>query len=268
MPDSRRDTWADGRPYEAYVGRWSRLVARQFVGWLDVAPGSRWLDVGCGTGALTGVILDLADPASVKGIDPSDGFTAFAREHARDPRATFARGSAEALPVDSAEYDAVAAGLALNFVSDPAAALSEFFRATRPGGVAGVYVWDYAGEMQMLRFFWDAAASLDEAAAELDEGARFAICQPDALTELFRGAGLAGVEVRAIDVPTVFASFDDYWTPFLGGQGSAPTYAASLTEEQLSTLRERLRRTLPITSDGSIHLVARAWAAKGWKSEG
>jgi hypothetical protein len=136
-------------------------------------------------------------------------------------------------------------------------------RVTRPGGKVGIYVWDYAGEMQLMRHFWDAAAALDPPAMELDEGRRFPICRPEPLAEIFTNTGLTEVAVRAIDIPTVFRDFDDYWSPFLGGQGPAPGYTMSLTEDRRTALRERLRAVLPVAPDGSISLSARAWAATG-----
>jgi SAM-dependent methyltransferase len=258
------DVWASGDAYEPYVGRWSRAVARGFLAWLDVPPGSRWLDVGCGTGALSGVILEVGAPREVVGIDASPRYIAYARDRVLDPRARFADGDARALPVASADFDAVVSGLVLNFVPDPAAAVAEMACAARPGGQVGAYVWDYAGQMELMRRFWDAAVALDPTAGELDEGRRFAaVCRPDALIDLFHGAGLRQVEVRAIDVPTVFRDFDDYWTPFLGGQGPAPSYAVALSEARRDALRERIRADLPVASDGSISLSARAWAVRG-----
>jgi SAM-dependent methyltransferase len=165
--------------------------------------------------------------------------------------------------LDDASRDVVVSGLALNFVPKPPVAVAEFARVLRPGGVAAAYVWDYAGEMQMLRYFWDAATALDPSAADLDEGRRFGACRPEALTEMWRSAGMVDVSTRAIDVPTVFASFDDYWTPFLGGQGSAPSYVATLNDDGKSELRERVRSGMPIAPDGAIRLIARAWAVKG-----
>jgi SAM-dependent methyltransferase len=258
------DSWASGEAYEPYVGRWSRAVARQFLAWLAVPQGSRWLDVGCGTGALSQAILDVTSPTEVVGIDPSPDYVAYAREHVRDPRMTFDVGDARALPVPATDFDAVAAGLVLNFVPDPAAGVAEMARVVRAGGTVGAYVWDYAGGMELMRRFWDAAVALDPRAAELDEGRRFAaVCRPDALADLFRGAGLRGVATRAVDVPTVFRDFDDYWRPFLGGQGPAPGYAVSLSEERRAALRDRIRAELPIATDGSIPLTARAWAVRG-----
>jgi SAM-dependent methyltransferase len=175
----------------------------------------------------------------------------------------FQVGRAEALPFADGGFDAVVSGLVLNFVADAAPAVAEMARVTRRGGRVGAYVWDYAGEMQLMRRFWDAAVALDPAALELDEGRRFPLCRPEALTELFTAGDLTDVNTRALDVPTDFPDFDDYWSPFLGGQAPAPSYAMSLNEERRAALRDRLRATLPVEPDNSIHLVARAWAVQG-----
>ena len=259
----QRDVWKIGAAYEPYVGRWSRLVAREFLRWLDVPAGRRWLDVGCGTGALSQTILEIAAPGAVTGVDRSDGFVAYAREHVRDARTQFEVGDAQALPVETGAYDAVVSGLMLNFVPRPELAVVEMTRAVRPGGMVAAYVWDYAGRMDLMRHFWDAATALDPAA--LDEGPRFPICHPDRLAEVFRAAALVDVEVRPLDIQMHFRDFDDYWSPFLGGQGPAPAYAMSLSEERRAALRERIRAGMPFAPDGSIPLVARAWAVRGKK---
>ncbi|WP_084965771.1 class I SAM-dependent methyltransferase [Thermoactinospora rubra] len=165
-----QELWSAGAAYEPYVGRWSRMVAAEFVRWLPVSPDRRWCDVGCGTGAITRTVLDLAAPRRVVGVDAAEGY---------------------------------------------------------------------------LRH------------------ARFPLCRPDPLRALFTGAGLSGVRLSPIDVPTRFAGFDDFWTPFLGGQGPAPGYVMSLEEDRRATLRERLRARLPYDADGSIPLTARAWAVSG-----
>jgi hypothetical protein len=136
-------------------------------------------------------------------------------------------------------------------------------RVTRKGGTVAVYVWDYAGEMQLMRYFWDAAIHADAAAASADEAARFDFCRPGPLRHLFVDAGLLAVEVAPIVVPTVFADFDDYWTPFLHASAPAPAYARSLDEDDRVALRESLRRRLPVRADGSIALHAGAWAVRG-----
>jgi SAM-dependent methyltransferase len=263
MLTERKDVWASGDAYEPYVGRWSRLVARDFVDWLDVPSGQRWLDIGCGTGALSKTIMERAAPQALMGIDPSEGFIAHARRAVSDPRAGFGVGDARSLPAADRAFDVAVAGLVINFVPYTAKAAAEMVRVTRPGGTAAAYVWDYAGEMQMMRRFWDAAVALDPSALDKDEGRRFPLCRPEPLAALFRDAGLADVEVRAIDAPTVFKDFDDYWTPFLGGQAPAPGYCMSLSEDRRAALRDRIRSTLPFEDDGSIRLIARAWAVRG-----
>lgn len=263
MSAERADVWSIGDAYEPYVGRWSRLVAREFLEWLAVPPGRRWLDAGCGTGALSATILALAAPATLTGIDSAEGFIAYARSRVVDSRARFEVADARAIPVETGSVDAAVSGLMLNFVPDPESVVAEMARVSVPGGVVAAYVWDYAGEMQLMRRFWDAAVALDSRSASLDEGVRFPLCRPDPLAALFRTAGLRAVEVRAIDVPTTFRDIDDYWAPFLGGQGPAPGYAMSLDEDRRAALRERLRSTLSVETDGSIRLIARAWAVRG-----
>jgi SAM-dependent methyltransferase len=258
----RMDRWAAGELYEPFVGRWSRVVAREFLAWLAVPAGKDWLDVGCGTGALTQTILDQASPKTVQGIEPSP-MLEHAKATTQDPRATFQQGDAQSLPLESATVDAAVAGLVLNFVPDNARAVAEMARVTRPGGTVAAYVWDYAGKMELLRYFWDAVITLDRDASVLDEGPRFPICRPEALAALFTNAGLHNVETRAVDVPTHFKDFDDYWTPFLSGQGPAPGYAVSLDYERQTILRDFIRGRLPKEKDGSIHLTARAWAVRG-----
>ncbi|MEQ1853046.1 MAG: methyltransferase domain-containing protein [Chthoniobacteraceae bacterium] len=255
------DTWERGSPYEQYVGRWSRRVAPLFLSWLNIPAGRKWLDVGCGTGALCAAIVDRCSPASVAGVEPSEGFLKTAQENLAG-RAELHQGNATAIPLGDASVDVVVAGLVLNFVPDQKAALAEMARVTGTGGTIGAYVWDYAGKMELMRYFWDAAVALDPGAAKIDEGIRFPLCRPEALGKLFSDAGLKGVEVKAIDIPTRFTNFDDYWQPFLGGQGPAPAYAMSLEETARARLRDRLRERLPAEADGSIPLVARAWAAR------
>jgi SAM-dependent methyltransferase len=262
----REDNWDSGDRYEPFMGRWSRPIARGFLSWLAAPEEVDWLDVGCGTGALTEAILEQANPRSVLAIDPSPGFIKFARARLPSPRLAFKIGDAISLEEADNSQDVAASGLALNFMPQPKRALQEMRRVVRPGGLAAAYVWDYAGKMELLRYFWDAAAALDPEAQELDEGRRFPLCQPKPLAALFRQAGLDEVEVSPIEAATTFGDFDDYWTPFLGGQGPAPSYTMSLSEADRAALRVRIRSELPVSEDGSIQLMARAWAARGRKA--
>jgi len=256
------DTWERGSPYERYVGRWSRLVAPPFLAWLGAPARKRWLDVGCGTGALCATILDQCAPAAVTGIEPSAGFLATARANLGE-RAALKEGSATAIPLKDATVDVVVSGLVLNFVAEPRAAMAEMIRVITPGGAIAAYVWDYAGKMELMRIFWDAAVALDPEAARQDEGVRFALCRPERLSALFAEAGLADVRTTTIDIDTPFANFDEYWQPFEGGQGPAPAYAMSLDETARLRLRERIRERIPASTDGTIALTARAWAVRG-----
>ena len=257
------DRWSSGSAYESYIGRWSRLVAPVFLDWLAIPPGRRWLDAGCGTGALTEAILARCEPSSVVGVDPSESFVAHVRTTVVDARVKFEVGTAAGTGLADDDVDVVVSALVLNFVPDLNAALAEARRVLSPGGVVAGYVWDYAEGMQLLRRFWDAAVAVDRAARAMDEGARFGHAAPEPLAAAFAAAGLSAVDVRSIDIPTVFADFGDLWTPFLGGTGVGPAFVASLGEAARDALRERLRASLHPEPDGSIRLMARAWAVRG-----
>ncbi len=257
------DVWAVGAGYESYVGRWSRLVAARFLAWLAVPAGRRWLDLGCGTGALTHTVLATVSPAQIAAVDPSVGFLTTARARAGDPRTGFLAADARALPLADGRFDAVVSGLALNFIPDPGRVLAECARVSVAGGTVAAYVWDYAGTMELMQHFWAAAAVLDPGVAGLDEGKRFPLCRPGPLRELWSNAGLADVVVEPIDFETGFADFADYWDPFLAGQGPAPGYVMSLPATHRDELRDLLRVRLPAGPDGSIRLTARAWAVRG-----
>ncbi len=154
-------------------------------------------------------------------------------------------------------------GLALNFLRDPQAMVDEMARVTRPGGIVAAYVWDYAGDMEVLRRFWDVVVEINPQDAAFDKGARFPMCQPEPLQELFEAAGLNAVSLRAIDVQAVFRDFDDYWSPFLGGIGPAPAYLASVDEAIRERIRQLLQARLASNSSGAIALRAKAWAVAG-----
>ncbi len=257
------DSWLSGIAYEKFMGRWSTLVAQKFLSWLAISPTRSWLDVGCGTGSLTALILEAYQPKEIISIDSSSDFISHAQRLITDPIVHFRVGLAQSLELDSNSMDAAVSGLVLNFVPQPKVAISEMLRVTKPGGKIGIFLWDYADGMQMLRYFWDAAMELDNNANDLDEGVRFPLCQEGQLESLIREVGLKQVEATAIEVKTVFQNFDDYWQPFLGNVGPAPAYAMSLNLTNRQKLEDKLRNSLPIDDNGSISLNARAWAVKG-----
>ena len=160
-------------------------------------------------------------------------------------------------------FDAAVAGLVLNFVPNPTQAVAEIYRVLRAGGTGAAYVWVHAGEMQLIQYFWNAAVALDPSAQALDEARRFPLCDRERLLALFRDCGFDRAKCHVLDVPTVFKDFDDYWSPFLGGQGPAPTYCSTLSDDRQAKLHECLRATLPIEPDGSIRVMARAFAVRG-----
>jgi SAM-dependent methyltransferase len=251
--------WSQGEIYESYVGRWSRLVAAEFVRWLDQPTGLRWLDVGCGTGALTSAVLASAAPVEVVGVDPSEGFVGYARRTVTDERARFEVRSAAELADFGETFDVVVSGLVLNFIPERVEAL----RTLRSiGRTVAVYVWDYAEGMQMMKYFWDAAGDVRPQDRSLDEGRSFPFNNPAGLAAMFAEAGCTDIVTDAIVVPTVFESFDEYWKPFLGGQGVAPAYLQGLDAESREAIRELIESRLPTNPDGSIELTARAWSVR------
>ena len=260
-PPAGNTAWSSGSAYEAYVGRWSALVAPELIARLAVARGRRWLDVGSGTGVLTRAILASAAPSAVIGVDPSEPFVEHARATVIDPRVSFRPGTATETGLGAGEVDVVAFGFVLNYVPDVSAALEEARRVVAPGGVVVACVWDYADGMEFIRAFWEVAVGLDPAAASLDQR-RFPIATPDGLREAFVDAGLESVQVDSIEIPTTFRDFDDFWTPFTLGTGQAPAYLARLETTKQDGLRESLRAALPIEPDGQIRLSARAWTCQ------
>ncbi len=263
MDEKPKENWGSADPYERYVGRWSRQVAKQFIDWISVPAGAVWADVGCGTGALVECILATREPKSIAAVDRAEGFVAAARRNVTDPRATFDSADATALPWNSASVDVAVSGLVLNFVPDHKAMASEMARVTKPGGKVALYVWDYGRGMEMMRHFWDAAIRVSPNDSKLGQAERFPICQPEPLEVLFRDVGLRSVSCRAIDIPTVFRDFEDFWSPFLGKQGAAPTYLASVDEATRERIRALLESRLVPTADRKIALTAKAWAVQG-----
>jgi ubiquinone/menaquinone biosynthesis C-methylase UbiE len=260
---SRHDAWQAGESYDLYMGRWSRRVAPRFLEWLDPADGLDWVEVGCGTGALSAAIVSACNPKSLLSIDQSKGFLAQAGKNVTDRRVSFRMGDAQALPADDESADIVVSSLVLNFVPDRHKALHEMARVARAGAMVAFYVWDYpGGGVEFMRAFWNVAVSLDPKAKDLTEDQRFPFCTREGLVQLAREAGFLSVDSTIIETPTVFKDFDDYWKPFTLGAGPAPGYCVSLDPAAREHLREKLLATLPRADDASIPLKVRAWAVR------
>lgn len=257
-----KDSWKSSDAYENFMGRWSRHVAKSFLKWLSPSTGQKWLDVGCGSGALSEAIINEYKPARLIAIDQSIEFVTDVQKRLGQLLHCQV-GNALALPVEDASVDITVSGLVLNFISDPIKALNEMKRVTTSNGTIAVYIWDYAGIMEFLTRFWDAAVRLDPRAFKLHESHRFPDSHAESLTEQFHKAGIVNIETAPIEINTFFENFDDYWNSFLGGQGPAPTFLHTLNEIERRRLRNMLFEELPIQPDGSIPLVARAWGAKG-----
>lgn len=253
-------SWNDAAGYERYVGHWSRAIARRFVAWLEVAHGLRWLDVACGTGALSCAICECGDPAETVAIDASGQYIEAARKSCRDARAQFIIGDANVLAFAASTFDVAVSGLALNFLGQERA-LAEQYRVVRPGGMIAAYVWDYSGEYEFARRFWDAALSIDPRAASYDPGRIFEVCREQRLHHALVATGCEAVGTRVFDHWCEFPSRESYWQTFDARQGSTAEYLSLLTNEQRSELQAVvLSRMRP---DGPVKLKARALAVKG-----
>ena len=251
------------KPAEAYdrlVGRYSHELARTLIDAARVQPGARALDVGCGPGALTSELAAVLGAAQVAAVDPSPPFVDACRQ--RLPGVHVQVASAEALPFEDAAFDHTLSQLVVNFMTDAPTGVSEMRRVTRPGGTVTAAVWDYAGEMTLLRAFWDAAVALDASAEQRDEGRCMAFCSPEELGDLWSSAGLAEVGVSAVVVSAGYDGFEDLWAPLELGVAPSGAYAASLTPERRAALKEELRRRLGV-GDQPFRLPARAWCATG-----
>jgi SAM-dependent methyltransferase len=249
----------DGAAYERYMGKWSQLAGEIFLDWLAPKPGLRWLDVGCGNGAFTEMLVERCAPALVQGIDPSEGQLAFARTRPVSRVAEFRQGDAMALPFPDDTFDAVVMPLVIFFVPDPAKGVAEMARVVCPGGLITAYAWDMFGggfpyealQVEMRGMGATVAVPPSPDASRID-----------AMRDLWTSAGLDAAETREITVQRTFADFDDYWTTILGGPSVSPKLAA-MASEDLALLKARMRARLPTDATGRITYSARANAVKG-----
>ena len=252
-----------GKAYASFMGRWSRLLAPQYIAFAGARNGERIVDVGTGTGSLASALAAAMPSCDIVGIDPSEAFISFAKSNAGSDRVRFEVGDAQALRHKDASFDQAMSLLVMNFVPDHEKALAEMRRVTRPAGTVSACVWDYNAGMQMLRFFWDEAVALDPAMEPKDER-HMKLSREGQLGALWRKAGLTDVQERALTIEQRYASFGDYWEPFLRGVGPGGAYVASITDESRRQLEARLRkRLLGDGPDRAFTLKARAWCVRG-----
>ena len=263
---NKHDVWSSGDPYEYFMGRWSKLMAPIFLNWLDLPGNIKWLDLGCGTGALSESIYINCNPTYIYCVDPSEQFLAKSKIRIPD-KADFLLGTASDIPLPNASVDVIVSGLALNFFPDLDRAIAESKRVLKKGSILAAYVWDYYDRMDFLRIFWDAVCEVDPTAIDFDEGIRFPICNFESLEELFIKSKLTDVEVSYLNIHTKFENIDDYWAPFLGGQGPAPTYLISQPKDKQDKIREMIIGKISFEKNGSFTLLARALAIRGTNSQ-
>ena len=249
----------DGAAYERYMGVWSRYAGAEFLDWLAPKPGLRWIDVGCGNGAFTEMIVERCAPSAIQGIDPSEAQLAYARTQPAGRIAQYRQGDAMALPYDDDSFDAAVMALVIFFVPEPTRGVAEMVRVVCPGGSVSAYAWDMVGG----GFPYDAMhVEMRAMGMTIPVPPSPGASRLEAMQELWTGAGLEAVEARAITVQRTFASFDDYWATIRGGPSLAPKLA-SMSAADLAQLRERMRARLPADAAGRITYSARAHAVKG-----
>lgn len=249
--------------YERFMGRWSRLLSPAYIAFAGVKNGDRILDVGTGTGSLAAAVQASMPASEIVGVDPSEGFIAYAQKNVASTRAHFEVGDAQALKFKDAAFDNTLALLVMNFVPDPNKAIAEMRRVTRPLGVVSACVWDYDAGMQMLRFFWDEADALDPAIEPKDER-HMKFSRQGELGDLWKKAGLINVKEEPLVIDQPYSSFNDYWEPFTKGAGPGGAFVVSLSEDRRQQLEVRMRkRLLADRQDGPFKLTAKAWCVRG-----
>ena len=252
---------ASADAYDRHVGRYGPSLAEALIAFAGIEPGMRALDVGCGPGALTAALAECLGEASVSAVDPSEPFADACR--ARRPGVEVVVASAEALPFAGDAFDAALSQLVVNFMREPEAGVREMARVTRPGGAVAACVWDYAGEMTLLRAFWDAAREVEpQRAAAADEGTVMRWCAEGELAELWREAGLQDVRAGELVVRAGYADFEDLWSPLPSGVAPSGAFCRSLDDDRRAALHDAYRRRLGV-GGGPFELTARAWAVTG-----
>lgn len=246
------------------MGRWSRIAGREFVHWLRIPGGLRWLDVGCGTGAFSQVIFDACAPSQLVGIDPSEFQLVEARAQLGNRTATFLAADAMSLPFGEAAFDAAVAGLVLNFVSDPQRMVSEMKRVVGDGGCVAAYVWDFSGGGSVTQHIGIALAEFSPSLAQAPDNVyQVRTTSLDVLASLFIKAGLDFVETRPFEIKLHFESFDDYWSANTTFASPNARQLAALAPNDREIVRQYVRELLSPSIDGTIEYVARTNAVRG-----
>ncbi len=249
----------NGSTYERFMGKWSQLVGEEFLKWLNAKPGLSWIDVGCGNGAFTEMIVEQSASASVAGIDPSPDQITFARQRPALNGADFRQGDAMDLPFPDNCFDMAVMPLVIFFVPVPAKGVNEMARVVAPGGWVTAYSWDLPGGGFPYASLRDALLAMG---APIPWPPNPDASRVEVLRELWSGAGLEDIDIQCITVQRTFVDFDDYWATILGGPSMGPPLA-QLSADAIATLQSQMRNTLPIEANGQITLSARANAVKG-----
>ena len=253
--------FTEGAAYERFMGPWTRAVGAVFLDWLAIPQGQRWLDIGCGTGVFTELILEKAAPSEIVAIDPAPAQVAFAREKPIGRRADFRIADAANLPFDDEGFDVVASALALNFIPEREKSVAEMRRVTRPGGCVAGFVWDFCGPLAATRHV---ANVLREMEAKVAPMPGVKSTRLEALGPLFEQAGLADVELRAIEVELTYPDFEAYWRRFIENPTPASLFVRDLPPADKEVFREKVSASLPAAPDGTVTFSARANAVKGF----
>jgi SAM-dependent methyltransferase len=252
--------FTDGAAYDRLMAPWSRAVGQQFVDWLALPPGLRWLDVGCGTGAFTELLLGQTNPFDVSAVDPAEDQIAYARTKPAAKHVNFRQAEAQKLPFADGEFDVAAMALVITFVPEPAQALAEMKRVVKPGGVIGTYVWDFLGKGNTQQPLREAVEAMGVPVLSTPGHVHSRL---DSLGAIFTAAGLDAVSVRPIEIEISYANFDEYWTAQTGFSNTVVQHMRKMSEEQVEELKAHLREHLPRDKSGRIVYKAWANAAKG-----
>jgi ubiquinone/menaquinone biosynthesis C-methylase UbiE len=247
--------FTDGAAYDRLMAPWSRAVGKEFLNWFAMPPGVRWLDVGCGTGAFTELLLEQSSPSDVSAVDPAEDQIAYARTKPAAKRVNFRLAEAQKLPFADSEFDVAAMALVITFIPEPAQAIAEMKRVVKPGGMLGTYVWDFLGKGNTQQPLREAVEARGVPVLAMPGHVHSRL---ESLRAIFAGAGLDAVSVRPIEVEVSYANFDEYWTAQTGFANTVVQQMRKMTDTQIEELKAHLREHLPRDKSGRI--VYKAWA--------